>query len=158
MRSEVVGHMSLITSAFPKANLNNNNNMETNKYMPALYVHSPEVGKPSCRGLHLLLKVRCWLWQSFRFRTYKYVGVGFNTDSQLSYWYCSPFAVFPRRNSTYQLHKFILFQLLVASCPRLLFAMCRMFLYLRLHCTKRFPPESLLCRECWFVSLRIPLI
>ena len=55
----MVGHMSLITSAFHKANLNNNNNVEANKYMPALYVHSSEVGKPSCRGLHLLLNVGC---------------------------------------------------------------------------------------------------
>jgi len=55
--SEKFGHMSLITSPFPKANLNNNNNMEANKYMPALYVHSAEVGKPSCRRLHLLFKV-----------------------------------------------------------------------------------------------------
>ena len=29
----MVGHMSLITSAFHKANLNNNNNVEANKYM-----------------------------------------------------------------------------------------------------------------------------
>jgi hypothetical protein len=64
----------------------------------------------------------------------------------------------PRGKSTYQLHKFILFLLLVASCPRLLFAVCKIFLYLRLHCTATFTPESLLCRECCFVSLRITLI
>ena len=51
--------MSFLTSAFSEANLNNNNKMEANKNMPALFVHSQEVGKPLCRGLHLLLKVRC---------------------------------------------------------------------------------------------------
>jgi len=154
-----VGHMSLITSSFPKANLNNNNNMYANKYMPALYVHSPEMGKPSCRGLHLLLKVRCWLWQSFRFRTHKHMWwwastltISCHTDITLR----PPFS--PHRKSTYQLHKFILFQLLVASCPRFLLAVCKIFLYLRLHWTATFTPESLLCRECCFVSLRITLI
>jgi hypothetical protein len=44
--SEKFGHMSLITLFFPEANLNNNNAMEVNKYMSALYVHSQEVGKP----------------------------------------------------------------------------------------------------------------
>ena len=87
--------MSFITLAFPAANLNKNNKMEANKCMPALFVHTHEVGKPSSGGVHLLLKVRCWVWQSFTFCTCKCNVEFLSSDTQVSYWYSSLFATFP---------------------------------------------------------------
>jgi hypothetical protein len=157
--SGMVGHMSLITSALPKANLNNNNNVEANKYVPALYVHSQEVGKPSRRGLHLLLKVCCWLRQSFKFPTYKYAGgwgsiltLSFHTDIALR----SPFFHAESRHISYtSLYcSNCTLQVVLDCCSQYVKCFCVWGCIVR----QRLLQYHLFAGKCWCVSLRIPLI